>query len=58
MIDDSHWRLIQECWSTMEERPTAEVIKSVIRQFLNDGPRSPPLHDLIQSWSSQVDHGA
>ncbi|KAF8141851.1 kinase-like domain-containing protein [Boletus edulis] len=58
MMDDSHWHLIQECWSSMEERPTAEVIKSAIQQFLNDGPRYPPLHDLIQSWSSQVDHGA
>ncbi|KAF8125972.1 kinase-like domain-containing protein [Boletus edulis] len=58
MMDDSHWCLIQECWSPLEERPTAEVIKSAIQQFLNDGPRSPSLHDLIQSWSSQVDHGA
>ncbi|KAG6382162.1 hypothetical protein JVT61DRAFT_808 [Boletus reticuloceps] len=42
----------------MEERPTAEVIKSAMQQFLNDGPRSPPLHDLIWSQSSQVDPGA
>ncbi|KAF8125975.1 hypothetical protein EV363DRAFT_1349348, partial [Boletus edulis] len=55
MMDDSHWCLIRDCWSPMEERPTAEVIKSAIRQFLNDGPRSPPLHDLIQSCSSDHD---
>ncbi|KAF8120857.1 kinase-like domain-containing protein, partial [Boletus edulis] len=58
MIGDSHWSLMEVCWSPTEERPTAEAIKSAIQQFLNDGPRSPPLHDLIQSWSSQVDPGA
>ncbi|KAF8553421.1 hypothetical protein OG21DRAFT_1378074, partial [Imleria badia] len=25
-MDDLHWKLIQDCWSPIDERPTTEVI--------------------------------
>ncbi|KAI9460812.1 kinase-like domain-containing protein [Boletus coccyginus] len=58
MLNDSHWSLIQDCWSAIEERPAAEVIIPTIRQFLNDCPLSPPFCDLLPAWSSQADLGA
>ena len=54
-LNDSHWDLIQDCWLAMEERPTTELIISTIQQFLNSCPRSPPLCDLLRSWSGQAD---
>ena len=58
VMDDSHWNLIQDCWSPMEERPTAEVIIPTIQQFLSCCPQSPPLFDLLRSSSGQADLGA
>ena len=58
MLDDSHWNLIQDCWSPIEERPAAEAIISSIQQSLNYCPRSPPLCDLLRSWSGLADLGA
>jgi len=57
IIDDSHWNLIQDCWSAMEARPAAEAIIPTIQQFLTYFPRSPPLVDLLRSWSGQADLG-
>ncbi|KAI9573320.1 kinase-like domain-containing protein [Boletus coccyginus] len=56
-LGDSHWNLIQDCWSEIEERPTAEVIISTIKQFLDHCPLSPPLCDLLPGWSSEADLG-
>ena len=55
MLDDSHWDLIQHCWSPMEERPAAEEIISRIQQFLAYCPQCPPLCDLLRSWSGRAD---
>ena len=41
-IDDSHWTLIQNCWSPMEERPTLEVIMLTIQRFLGNCPPCQP----------------
>jgi serine/threonine protein kinase len=57
-LDDSHWNLIQHCWSPMDERPAAEVMIPTIRQFLDHCPQPPPLCDLLRSWSGQADLGA
>ena len=54
-LNDLHWNFIQDCWSSMEERPTVEAIIPTIRQFLSSCPRSPPLCDLLPSWSGQAD---
>ena len=55
IVDDSHWNLIQDCWSRVEERPAAEVIIPIIQQFLRYSPQSPPLVDLLRSWSGRAD---
>ena len=57
-MDDSHWNLLQDCWSPMEERPAAEMIIPIIKQFLSHCPQSPPLCDLLRSWSGKADLGA
>ena len=57
-LNDSHWNLIQRCWSPMEERPTTEAIIPTIQQFFSHCPESPPLCDFLRSWSSQADLGA
>ena len=50
-LNDSHWNLLQRCWSRMEERPAAEGIISSIQQFLSCCLQYPPLRDLLRSWS-------
>ena len=57
-LNDSHWSLILHCWSQTEERPAAETIIPTIREFLSSCPWSPPLCDLLPSWSGQADLGA
>ena len=57
-LNDSHWSFIQHCWSPMEERPAVEAIIPTIQQFLSSCPCSPPLCDLLPSWSGQADLGA
>ena len=57
VMDDSHWNLIEDCWSPIEERPTIQVIISTIQQFLSYCPQSPPLYDMLLSWS-EADLGA
>ena len=54
-LNDSHWNLIQHCWSPVEERPAAEVIISTIQQFLNSCPGTTRLCDLLPSWLGQAD---
>ena len=54
-LNDSHWNLIQDCWSPTEERPAAEAIIPTIQQFVNSCPGAPPLCDLLRPWSSQAD---
>ena len=51
-MDDKHWNMIQCCWSSTEERPTAAILISTIQQFLGGCPLCPPLRDLLASWSS------
>lgn len=48
-MDDLHWTLIQQCLSSMQERPVAEAIMRSIREFLSDRPPSLPLSDLCGS---------
>ena len=55
VIDDSHWNLIQDCWSSVDERPAAAVIISTIQRFLNHCPQSPLLCDLLGSSSTHAD---
>jgi len=57
-LNDSHWDLIQACWSAIEERPVVGAIIPAIKQFLSHCPQSPPLSDLLPAWSSQADLGA
>ncbi|KAG6382172.1 WD40-repeat-containing domain protein [Boletus reticuloceps] len=54
-IDDSHWDLIQDCWSQIEERPAALTIISTLRQFLSHCLPSPPLCDSLVARSSNAD---
>ncbi|KAI9573318.1 kinase-like domain-containing protein [Boletus coccyginus] len=58
MLNNSHWNLIQRCWSPIEQRPAAEVIIPTIEQFLSHCPQFPPLCDALQSPSSQADLGS
>ena len=58
MLNDSHWNLIQHCWSAMEERPAAEAIIPTIQLFLSYSPQSPPLVNLLRSRSGQADLAA
>ena len=57
-LNDSHWNLIQHCWSPMEERPAVEVLIPTIKQFLSYCPQPLPLSDLLHPWSGQADLGA
>ena len=59
-LNDSHWSLIQHCWSPMEERPAAGTIIPTIKQFLGSCPWFPPLCDLLPhaSRSGHADPGA
>ena len=57
-LNDSHWNLIQYCWSPKEERPAAEAIIPTIQQFLSSCPWSPPLCDFLRESSGQADLGA
>lgn len=54
-VDDQHWNFIQQCWSSIEERPAAEDIVPSIQHFLNHHPPAGPPRDLslFTSWSSQ-----
>ena len=54
-INDTHWDMIQCCWSPVDERPGAVVLISTIQQFLGDCPPCPPLHGLLASWSGPTD---
>ncbi|KAF8131853.1 kinase-like domain-containing protein [Boletus edulis] len=55
VMDDSYWDLIQDCWSSKEERPDVEIIIPTIQRFLSCLPRPQPLCDLLPSWSSRAD---
>jgi serine/threonine protein kinase len=57
-LNDSHWNLIQQCWSAIEEHPAADAIIPTIEQFLSYCPQSPPLCDFLRSWSGQADFRA
>ena len=50
-LDDKHWDMVQRCWSSIEERPTAVVLISTIQQFLGGCPLCPPLRDLLAPWT-------
>jgi hypothetical protein len=54
-IDDSHWNLIQDCWSQLEERPTIQTIILAIEQFSKECPQSPSLRELLAPSSSSPD---
>ena len=54
-LHDSHWSFIQQCWSPMEERPTAKSIVSTIQQFLNQSTPACALGDVVTSLLSQAD---
>jgi len=48
-VDDSHWGLIQGCWSPVAERPSMEEMIPTIQQFLNQCPPAELLRDLLAS---------
>lgn len=48
-MHDLHWSFIQQCWSQMEERPTAEEIVITIQQFLDQSPQLQSLRDMPAS---------
>ena len=52
-LNDSHWNLIQHCWSPMDERPAAEVIIPTIQQFLGHCPQSSDVTSLDQPHESK-----
>ena len=52
-LNDSHWNLIQHCWSPMDERPSAEVIIPTIQQFLGHCPQSSDVTNLDQPHESK-----
>ena len=33
-VDDQHWALIEQCWSSVPERPLAKDVVSSLEQFL------------------------
>ena len=51
-IDDSHWNLIQRCWSPVEQRPAVDAIISTVERFLSVFSRPP--HDMSVSGSVHV----
>ena len=51
-MDDTHWDMIQRCWSPVDERPATVVLISTIQQFFRDCPPCLPLRDLLASWPS------
>ena len=53
-LNDSHWSLIQHCWSPMEERPAAEAIIPTIQQSLSSCPGTTPLCDLLRQAESTL----
>ena len=55
IMDDSHWNLIQDYWSPVEERPAAEAIIPTIQRFLSYCSGSPPLRDLLLLPFGQAD---
>jgi len=57
-LNDSHWNLIQDCWSAIEDRPVVGVIIATIKQFLSHCPQSLALSDLLSAWSCEADPGA
>jgi len=54
-IDDSHWKLIQRCWSRVQARPAVQTMIHTIQQFLDKCPQSPSLRDLLVSSPSDAD---
>ena len=46
-IEDDHWELIQRCWSSIDDRPTAEDIVSSLQQFLRSFPPPTTLLDIF-----------
>ena len=40
LMDDLHWNLIQNCWSSMKERPVTEEIISTVKHFMGSCPQS------------------
>ena len=57
-LNDSHWDLIQDCWSEIEKRPAVEAIIPTIEQLLSHCPQFPLLCDFLPAWSSEADLGA
>lgn len=53
-LHDSHWDLMQWCWSPVEERPPADVIVSLIQQLLSNCPKSQAHRDTLVLWSSEA----
>ena len=52
-VDDLHWNLIEQCWSSIQDRPTAEVIITSIQQ-LSPAVPTPSRHpsgQLIIIWA-------
>ena len=52
-MDDLHWDFVQQCWSSISERPSADRIVTSVLQFLSSCPPSTPLRDLLVSSETQ-----
>ena len=47
-IQNEHWTLTEQCWASIEERPPAEDVVSLLQGFLHLCPVSQPLCDFLR----------
>ena len=46
-IQDAHWALIEQCWSSIDQRPLAKDIVLSLENFLRSSPIPLPLCDFL-----------
>ena len=46
-IRDTHWALIEQCWSSIDQRPHVNYVVSSLEDFLRPYPVPQPLRDTI-----------
>ena len=47
-IQDAHWALIEQCWSSVDQRPLAKDVVSSLQDFLRSCPTPLPLCDFLR----------
>ena len=55
IIDNSHWDLIRNCWSSLNDRPAIEEIVTTIKHFSEGCPQSQLLRDALNSRLSHAE---